>query len=462
MINHLPIESILSAARGHGGDFAEIFFESTQGTIISCDDNRIDKLTQSIDIGVGIRVVHDTKTAYGSTTDLSPETLVALARSVGHAAASTASSVVLAPIAARTVPAPLHKIKTHPEGVPLVKKTDIVMRANTIARGADKRVIQAKVILRDLVRRIWIAASDGTIAEDRQTYVTFLVNVVCAAGEVMQACYEPLGGMRGYEVFDQSPPEAVAAAAARRALLMLEAAPAPSGRMPVVLAGIAGGTMIHEAVGHGLEADLAGEGLSVYRDRLGCEVAHPLVTVYDDAAMAGHRGSFACDDEGTPAQRTCLIEHGILKSYLHSRITAAKAGCASTGNGRRQNYSCPPIVRMTNTYIAAGAEAPQDIIAATPQGIYVKKMGGGQVNTVNGDFVFDVQEAYRIEHGVIGEPVRGATLIGNGPKILMMIDRVGSDLGFSIGTCGKNGQEVPITCGQPTIRIPEIIVGGTA
>lgn len=231
--------------------------------------------------------------------------------------------------------------------------------------------------------------------------------------------------------------------------------------MAVVLAGTAGGTMIHEAVGHGLEADLANEGLSVYQNKIGLEVAHPLISVYDDATMAGHRGSFMFDDEGTPSQRTCLIEGGILKGYMHSRLTAANSGSAPTGNGRRQNYSFPPIVRMSNTFIAPGNDVPDSIISSTERGIYVKKMGGGQVNTINGDFVFDVQEAYRIEHGKIGEPIRGATLTGNGPKVLLMIDRVGNDLGFSIGTCGKNGQEAPISCGQPTIRIPQIIVGGT-
>jgi len=286
--------------------------------------------------------------------------------------------------------------------------------------------------------------------------------VVCKDGTKLVSSYEPIAGTKGYEIFNETPPEEIAATAAKRALSMLSASPAPSGPMPVVIAGEAGGTMIHEAVGHGLEADLAREGLSVYKDRLEQQVASKLISIYDDSTLAGNRGSFACDDEGSPSQRTCLIENGTLKSYLHNRITATRDGIASTGNGRRQSYAYPPIVRMTNTLIAAGNDDPASIVSSTPKGLFVKKMGGGQVNTVNGDFVFDVQEGYLIENGKIGEPVRGATLAGNGPKVLEIIDKVGNDVGFSIGTCGKNGQEAPVTCGQPTLRIPEIVVGGTS
>ena len=218
--------------------------------------------------------------------------------------------------------------------------------------------------------------------------------------------------------------------------------------------------MIHEAVGHGLEADLAQSGLSVYSNRLGEQIASPLITVIDDSTLSGKRGSFRFDDEGIEAERTVLIEKGTLKTFMYDRLTAMKAGVRSTGNGRRESYKHRPIPRMSNTLITPGIADPAEILRSTPRGLYVKKMGGGQVNTVNGDFVFEVSEGYLIENGQIGEPVRGATLTGNGPQVLLSIDRVGSDLGFSIGTCGKDGQGAPVSDGQPTLRIPEITIGG--
>ena len=230
--------------------------------------------------------------------------------------------------------------------------------------------------------------------------------------------------------------------------------------MPVVITSQAGGTMIHEAIGHGLEADLAQEGLSVFSNKLGTEVASKLITVIDDSTIAKKRGSFRFDDEGTPSQRTVLVENGVLKRYMYDKLTAMKDRVESTGNGRRESYQDRPIPRMTNTFIAEGKHSPEQIILSLDKGLLVEKMGGGQVNTVTGDFVFDVQEGYLIENGKKGEPVRGATLTGNGPEILRSIDMVGTDLGFSIGTCGKDSQGVPVSDAMPTIRIPEMVVGG--
>jgi TldD protein len=230
--------------------------------------------------------------------------------------------------------------------------------------------------------------------------------------------------------------------------------------MPVVLSSDAGGTMIHEAVGHGLEADLAQSGMSVYSNKIGQQIASPIITVLDDATLANKRGSYRFDDEGSDSECTVLVEKGILKTFLYDRLTALKDGARTTGNGRRESYKCRPIPRMSNTMIMPGETDPAEIVKSTPNGLYVKKMGGGQVNTVTGDFVFEVSEGYMIENGSIGEPVRGATLTGNGPQVLMSIDKVGTDLGFAIGTCGKDGQGSPVSDAQPTIRIPEITVGG--
>jgi TldD protein len=241
---------------------------------------------------------------------------------------------------------------------------------------------------------------------------------------------------------------------------MLDARRAPGGRMSVVISSEAGGTMIHEAIGHGLEADLAQRGLSIYSGKLGQQIASPSITVIDDATLPNKRGSFSCDDEGTPSRRNVLVKGGILASYMYDKYTAMIDGVESTGNGRRESYENKPIPRMTNTFIAPGQVSPHEVIESIAQGLLIKKMGGGQVNTVTGDFVFDVQEGYLIENGQVGDLVRGATLVGNGPQVLNSIDMVGSDLGFSIGTCGKDAQGVPVADAMPTLRIKEIVVGG--
>ncbi len=243
---------------------------------------------------------------------------------------------------------------------------------------------------------------------------------------------------------------------------MLEAKPAPAGKMPVVMAGEAGGTMVHEACGHGLEADLVQKKLSVYANRQGQMVAAENVTVIDDATIDGKYGFFRFDDEGVPGQRTVLIKNGELTDYMYDRLTAMKEGRASTGNGRRESYQDKPIPRMTNTIIAPGRDDPEQIIKNVKNGLLVKKMGGGQVNTTNGDYVFDVAEGYFIKDGEIAWPVRGATLTGNGPETLQIVEMVGSDLGYTIGTCGKDGQGVPVSDAQPTMLLKELVVGGTA
>jgi TldD protein len=347
-----------------------------------------------------------------------------------------------------------------PESVETSRKAEMVLNANRVARSFDRRIRQAMVVYRENRQQVLIANSDGVLAEDERMYLTALVHVVAADGDIVQTGYEPIGGTCGMELFDAYPLEIAAETAARRAVAMLSARKAPAGVMPVVISSEAGGTMIHEAVGHGLEADLAREGLSVYSHRIGERIASPLITVVDDATLTGKRGSFRFDDEGVDAERTVLVERGVLKTFMYDRLTAMKDGASSTGNGRRESYKHRPIPRMTNTMIVPGESDSGELLRSTPNGLFVKKMGGGQVNTVNGDFVFEVSEGYLIENGKIGDPVRGATLTGNGPRVLLSIDLVGSDLGFAIGTCGKDGQGSPVSDAQPTIRIPELTVGG--
>ncbi|MBI5892603.1 MAG: TldD/PmbA family protein [Deltaproteobacteria bacterium] len=450
--------AILKTAVKQGGDFADIYFEETVNTSIICEEDRIEKVITGRDIGCGIRVIFDYKTAYAYTNDLSQKGLLNLAETVSQAVKKQETNRDIALIDKNISEG--FFIKKKPDKFPLLEKVEIVNRANKIARSMDKRVKQVRVIYGDGARNMAIINSDGQWVEDKRTSILFAVNVVAMEGDVLQTGYEPIGGCLGIEIFEETPPEIIAEAAAKRAILMLRARRAPGGRMPVVLSSDAGGTMIHEAIGHGLEADLAQQGLSVYSNKIGEQVASPLITVIDDATIPNKRGSYFFDDEGAKAQKTVLVQDGILKNYMYDRLSAMKDKKKSTGNGRRESYHHRPIPRMTNTYIASGKTNPQEIIASIEKGLFVKKMGGGQVNTVNGDFVFEVTEGYLIEKGKVSEPVRGATLTGNGPKVLKDIDMLGSDFGFGIGTCGKDAQGVPVSDAQPTLRIPEIVVGG--
>lgn len=447
------VGEILSHAQG---DFAELFCEARQTTTISAEAHQIERVLSGWEVGAGIRILREGNTAYSHTNNLTLEHLKKLAVMVSRAALSRKASFVLS----KVEPPYVFPVTSPPEEKEIAAKTALVLRAEKSAWAESPRIQQVSISYSDTVQKVLIANSLGEYLTDKRTRVRLAVNVVAAAEGIIQTGYEAAGGFAGLEFFEANPPENLARKAAQRAVLMLSAAPAPAGTMPVVIAGEAGGTMIHEACGHGLEADLVQKGLSIYAGKRGEQVASPLVTVVDDATLPGKYGSFVFDDEGVPGQKTILIDRGILKEYLYDRLAALKEGRKSTGNGRRESYSHRPLPRMRNTYLAPGEHTPAEIIRATPKGLYVRKMGGGQVNTTNGDFVFEVAEGYLIENGKIGEPVRGATLTGNGPLVLQKIDLVGNDLGFGLGTCGKNGQGVPVGDAQPTIRIPELIVGG--
>jgi TldD protein len=467
MIESIPYQQILKEALKEGGDFADLFFEQTYSVVIICEEDRIEKVISGQDIGAGLRILLDGRTIYGFTNQITEEALLHLAERIRRAIREGRDEAALnvnqhspCPISSpqiSNIPLPIEK---HPKGVSIEEKVSVVKLANDMARRLDPHVRQVKVLYRDFNQNLSIANSEGTLREGERVGTIFSVQAVCAKSDVIQTGYEPVGGTMGFELFDLYPPEAVAEVATKRALLMLSARKAPRGRMAVVLSSEAGGTMIHEAIGHGLEADLAQQGLSVYSKKIGEKVASPLITVVDDPTLPQKRGSYAFDDEGVTSQRTVLVEEGVLKGYLYDRLTALKDGVQSTGNGRRESYQHRPIPRMSNTIILPGKMKSEEIIRSLEKGLFVKKMGGGQVNTVNGDFVFEVSEAYLIEKGSVGEPVRGAILIGNGPQILKEIDMVGDDLGFGIGTCGKDGQGVPVADAQPTLRIPEIVVGG--
>lgn len=453
------LSKILKKALSKGGDYADIYISHDRPLSIQLEDNKIEKIVSGIDSGIGVRVVFGGKSAYAYSNDFSEASLFNIADAVSSAVRENRGGEAVFDL--RTVrPSVDFIIKHYPDDVAIEKKILLVENANRAAKAISPKIRQVSVIYRDSVQNICIAASDGTLAEDERIYTLALIQVIASDGDTLQTGYEPVGGLSGFELFDENSFEEIAVKAAQKALKMLSARKAPGGRMPVIISADAGGTMIHEAIGHGLEADLAQQGLSVYTNRTGQQIASPLITIIDDATIPNKRGSFRFDDEGVVSQRTVLVEKGILKGYMHDRITAMKEGISSTGNGRRQSYKDRPIPRMSNTFIAPGEGDPEKIIRSVDKGFLVKKMGGGQVNTVTGEFVFEVSEGYLIEKGLAGEPVRGATLIGNGPEVLNSIDMVGKDLGFSIGTCGKDAQGVPISDAMPTVRIPEMVVGG--
>ncbi len=458
MINPEIAERILKTTLFKGGQFADIFCESRQSTTIQLEDNKIEKVVTGSDSGVGIRLISKGITAYAHSNDFSEETLMNIAKTVTEISenAPVESSISLK----KRYPDTTFPIIKQPCQVPMSLKIEQVKRANDAARKLDARIKQVNVIYRDSIQKVASFTSQGFFAEDERTYTTAIVQVIASDGQNIQTGYEAIGGLIGFEVFDSTPLNEIALIAAERAVMMLGARRAPGGRMPVIISSMAGGTMIHEAIGHGLEADLAQQGMSVYSGKLGSKVASSVITVIDDGTIPSKRGSYSFDDEGTPSQKNILVKDGILQGYMYDIYSAIIDSASSTGNGRRQSYEHKPIPRMTNTLIAPGSPAPDEVIKSVPRGLFVKKMGGGQVNTITGDYVFEVQEGYLIENGNLAQLVRGATLIGNGPETLMSIDMVASDLGFSIGTCGKDAQGVPVSDAMPTLRIPEMVVGG--
>ena len=439
---------------------AEIFCEDRSSRSALLDDGKVEELSSGAERGAGIRVLVGETTGFAHTADLSE---------AGLLAAAEAASAVARKGGGGTTIAPLETLRDHQTtavrmhgDIPTAEKLALLAEADDAARSTGDPISQVQASYAEGRRRILVASTDGVHASDDQVRTRF--NVVCVAtGDTgLQTGYESLARTEGFEIFDDVDIHEMARTAARRALAKLSARPSPSGEVPVVLAGGSGGVLFHEACGHGLEADHIVKDSSVYCGQLGELVASPLVTLVDDGTVTGEWGASAIDDEGRPAQRNVLIEDGVLTDYMWDYLRARKEGRPSSGNGRRETYQHLPMVRMTNTFLLAGKEDPEEIVAQTPNGVYVAKLGGGQVNTATGDFVFGTTEAYLIEDGKITEPLRDANLIGNGPEVLRRIDAIATDFSMMPGTCGKDGQSVPVGCGQPTLRITGVTFGGTA
>jgi len=461
LIEEAVLSRTLGSALRHGGDFAEVFAEDRRTAGARLDDGKVEEFVSGRERGAGIRVVRGDTTGFAHTADLTEAGLLAAAEAAAAAARGAEGGVREVALQRRETRRP-HEVTVLPETVEKARKAAVLERADHAARAVDGSVRQVSASYADSRRRVLIANSDGLLVEDDRVRTRFAVNCVAVGDTGMQTGTEAPGRTLGFEIFDEIDPEEVARVAANRALTMLRARPAPSGKLPVVLKRGAGGVLFHEACGHGLEADLVDKDASVFRGRVGEQVASPLVTLIDDGTYAREWGTYAIDDEGAPAQRNVLIDHGVLTDYMWDLVRARKHGRASTGNGRRETYQHLPMVRMTNTFLLAGDDDPDDIIRDTGTGLYCVALGGGQVDTATGDFVFGITEAYMIEDGEITEPVRAAQLIGNGPDTLRLVDAVGNDFETWAGTCGKSGQGVPVSSGQPTLRVAELTVGGTA
>jgi TldD protein len=447
---------VLEALMSGGGLYGETFSEETASTLIQMESEKIEKLEKGVDSGVGLRVIKPWQTFFGSTNSKEEAHLVDLAAELSRGGPGQGGMSGGSPARGRYD----FLIMEPPDEADVRRKLDLVRSVEAAARKMEKRIKQVKVLYRDARQHIRIAGSDGTRVEDKRTQLVLTLLVVGEESGELQTAYEAIGGFCGFELFTDERVETFVRTTVKRLSGLLAAREAPMGTRTVVLASEAGGTMIHEAIGHGLEADLAMEGLSCYKGMLGQAIAGTIIDIVDDKTLPFRRGTYAYDDEGTTSERTVLVEKGVLKNYLFDRFHAMKYGMPSTANGRRESFRFKPIPRMSNTLILPGSADPASIVASVDKGLLVKKMGGGQVDTVRGDFVFEIQEGYLIEKGAVGPMVRNATMMGNGPKVLKEIDMVGSDIGFGIGTCGKDGQGVPVADAQPTLRLPEIIVGG--
>jgi TldD protein len=462
LIDDQTVANVLGAALQTGGEFAEIFAEDKRSSSGLLDDRKVEELNSGRDRGAGIRVVTGETTGFAHTADLTERGLLAAAEAAAAAAKGGGGGTRVIDLDRQVVTNP-NVIERFPEDVPKATKVELLTRADEVARSEGNAISQVMARYADSRRRILVANSDGLLTGDDQVKTLFSVSCVAQGDAGMQTGRESIGHTIGFELFDRYDVEDLARRAAQRAITKLQARPAPSGAVPVVIGKGGGGVLFHEACGHGLEADLVAKGASAFKGKVGQQVASELITLVDDGTVAGEWGCFGIDDEGRPAQRNVLIEDGVLVDYMWDHLRARKEGRLSTGNGRRQSYQHLPMVRMTNTVLLNGRDDPDDIVASTPNGVYVAQLGGGQVNTATGDFVFGMTEAYLIEDGQITEPIREGNLIGNGPEVLQRIDALGNDFEMGgPGTCGKDGQGVPVGDGVPTLRVTSLTVGGTA
>jgi len=435
-------------------DFFDIYKENSYTRLIEAANRKIENIKIGKENGVGVRLVKGLSTLFSSTYDSSEKSVFEIAKFLSDAANPQPGKFNINKEETK-------KVEQYGGYAPQTEKIKEIFDIFNNIAYKHKEIRQVNITYSDKQKNIEIINEKGICLSEERIYSVLFVEITAKRDNIIQSFRKPLGALGGFEFFLQFDFEKIAEDMTQKLLELIASPPLKARKMSVVLSSSAGGTMIHEAVGHGLEADLVYESMSVYKDKLGEKVANEQISVVDDSTKPKMRGSYFYDDEGSKAQNTLLIKNGVLKNYMFDKTYAKLAHKETTGNSRRESYRYAPIVRMSNTYILPGKENPDDIVASVEDGLLVKHMGGGQVNPITGDFVFEVNEGYLIEKGKIKHMVRGATLIGNGPKVLEEIDMVGNDFGIEVGTCGKGSQGVPVTDGEPTLRIPSIMVGGS-
>jgi TldD protein len=462
-LGETDLTSTLDELMHHRIDLADLYFQATRFESWLLEDGIVKDGSHNIDQGVGVRAVAGEKTGFAYSDEIVAPALVESARAARAIARDGGSGAVRAWQGGRghELYAPLDPIR----GMSEEQRIALLEQVDAEARRQDPCVKEVMVSLAGDYTRVMMVASDGTFTGDVRPLVRLNVSVIVERDGRREQASAGGGGRYDYGYFVEADRAlGYAREAVRRAMVGLESDDAPAGTMTVVLGPGWPGVLLHEAIGHGLEGDFNRKGSSAFAGRVGERVASPLCTVVDDGTIANRRGSLNVDDEGVPSQHTVLIENGVLKGYLQDKLNARLMGVASTGNGRRESYAHLPMPRMTNTYMLAGDHAPAEIIASVDKGLYAVNFGGGQVDITSGKFVFSASEAYLIERGKVTRPVKGATLIGNGPDVLTRVSMVGNDLALDegIGTCGKDGQSVPVGVGQPTLRVDDLTVGGTS
>lgn len=460
MIPIREAELALSAALEKGGDFAEIYLEDALSNNLSLLGGQIDSATTGRRHGAGIRVYVGLNSVYVHTNLTDGKGLLKAAVQAAEAVGRARTTGQDIHIAASPMETALSTARIAPRDVEGRRKAQWLQSAYAAAKGEGAAISQVKCQLMDEDKRVWIMNSQGLNAQDHRVRVRLAVQAVASGEGENQMGFEGPGALGGYELLERVDPEETARTAARTALTMLKAGQCPAGEMPVVIAGAFGGVIFHEACGHSLEATAVALGNSEFCGKLGQTIASPVVTAIDDGTIPGAWGSIAIDDEGTPSNKLVLIEKGILKHYMVDRLNGRRMGMAPTGSARRQSYAFAPTSRMRNTYIAPGEDDEDEMIATMGDGLFARKMGGGSVNPVTGEFNFSVAEGYLVKDGKIVRPVRGATLVGRGAEVLMRIDRVGKNLQLAEGMCGSLSGSVPVCVGQPAIRVSRMTVGG--
>lgn len=463
-LSHADLRSALALALSSGGDFAEVFMEHRTYDFVNMEEDIIKETAESVSLGLGVRVLAGDRTGFAYTNDLSFEKVRKAAQTAAAIASGRAKPLIPPPLREKRLQRLIYRVSAPADKAGLKRKIGLVQQAYGAARDFDRRIVKVKASFQNSLQYVCIANSEGLLVRDTRPMVKLVCVAISEKGRQRESGYWGGGGRVGLEYFQSGlTPRRIGEEAAREALLLLEAADAPAGEMPIVLSPGHSGVLIHEAVGHLVEADFNRKRTSVFWNKMGRKVGSDLVTIHDDPTIPAFRGSYSVDDEGTPPRATLLIEKGVVRGFLQDRLSARLMKLRPTGHGRRQDYSHPPIPRMANTFIAAGADAPEDIIRSVKKGFYVASLSGGQVED-SGKFTFSVSLGYLIEDGRLTAPVKQATLIGSNIEVLKKIDRVGTDLEFGLqtGTCSKEGQDVPVTDGCPTLRISKMTVGGRA